>query len=91
MAWVQIKAAPCFSRNQWHSLHMRIKLVFGLVLLIATLLFSIQNSAVVDVKFLAWKFTTSLALVIFATLTAGLIAGWTISSILRLKQGGEKK
>ncbi len=85
------KAAPCFSRNQWHSWGMKIKLVFGLLLLIATLLFSIQNSTVVDVKFLAWKFTTSLALVIFATLAAGLIAGWAISGILRLRQSGEKK
>jgi uncharacterized integral membrane protein len=70
---------------------MKIKLCLGLALLLAALVFSIQNSAVVDVKFLAWKFTTSLALVIFATLGAGLIGGWAVSSALRLKSGGDKK
>ncbi len=70
---------------------MKIKLYLGLTLLLVTLVFSLQNSAVVDVKFHAWKFATSLALVMFATLGAGLIGGWAVSSARLLKNGGAKK
>jgi uncharacterized integral membrane protein len=64
---------------------MNIKLLLGGVLLLAALVFTMQNSGVLDVKFLGWKFSTSLALVIFASLASGLIAGWAVSSALRLK------
>jgi uncharacterized integral membrane protein len=40
---------------------MRFKLILGAVLLLAALFFSVQNADVVDVRFLAWKFSTSLA------------------------------
>lgn len=40
---------------------MNIKLILGGVLLLAALVFSVQNAGVVDVKFLGWKFSTSLA------------------------------
>jgi uncharacterized integral membrane protein len=55
------------------------------VLLLVTLIFTVQNAAAVDVKFLGWKFSTSLALVIFVTLASGFIVGWAITSALRLK------
>ena len=64
---------------------MNLKLVLGAVLLLAALVFSVQNAGAVDVKFLAWKFSTSLALVIFGALAAGLIGGWAITSALRRK------
>lgn len=64
---------------------MNIKLILGGVLLLAALVFAVQNSGVVDVKFLVWKFSTSLALVIFASLASGLIGGWAVLSALRLK------
>ena len=67
---------------------MRIKLILGVVLLLATLIFTVQNSATVDVKFLLWKFSTSLALVIFSSLASGFIVGWAITSALRLKGKG---
>jgi uncharacterized integral membrane protein len=64
---------------------MNLKLILGAVLLLAALVFSVQNAGAVDVKFLAWKFSTSLALVIFGALAAGLIGGWAITSALRRK------
>jgi uncharacterized integral membrane protein len=64
---------------------MNFKLILGAALLLAALVFSVQNAGVVDVKFLVWKFSTSLALVIFAALAAGLIGGWAITSALRRK------
>ncbi len=62
---------------------MNLKLILGAVLLLAALVFSVQNAGAVDVRFLAWKFSTSLALVIFGALAAGLICGWAITSALR--------
>ena len=54
---------------------MNFKLMLGATLLLAALVFSVQNAGVVELKFLAWKFSTSLALVLFAALAAGLIGG----------------
>lgn len=62
---------------------MNFKLILGSVLLLAALVFSAQNAGVVDVKFLGWKFSTPLALVIFGALAAGLIGGWAITSAWR--------
>jgi len=70
---------------------MKIKLIIGGALLVVALIFSIQHPGVLDVKFIAWKFTTSLALVIFATLAARRIGGWRVSSAMRLKGAGEMK
>jgi uncharacterized integral membrane protein len=64
---------------------MNFKLMLGATLLLAALVFSVQNAGVVELKFLAWKFSTSLALVLFAALAAGLIGGWAITSALRRK------
>lgn len=64
---------------------MNFKLILGAVLLLAALVFSVQNAGAVDVKFLVWKFSTSLALVIFGALAAGLIGGWAITSALQRK------
>jgi uncharacterized integral membrane protein len=61
---------------------MNYKLILGAVLLLAALVFSVQNAGAVDVKFLAWTFSTSLALVIFGALAAGLIGGWATTSAL---------
>ena len=64
---------------------MHLKLMWSAALLLAALVFSVQNAGVVDVQFLAWKFSMSLALVVFATLAAGLVAGWAVAGALRLK------
>ena len=70
---------------------MKIKFYLGLAVLLAALTFSIQNSSAVDVKFLAWKFTTSLALILFGLLAAGLLGGWAVSSALRFTSGSKNK
>ncbi len=69
---------------------MNLKLILGAVLLLAALIFSVQNAGAVDVKFLAWKFSTSLALVIFAALAVGWVSGWAVTSALRLKSKAPK-
>lgn len=64
---------------------MNLKLMLGAALLLAVLIFSVQNAEIVDVKILVWKFSLSLALVIFVALAAGLIVGWTVTSAWRRK------
>ena len=70
---------------------MKLKIILGAALLLAALAFSVQNAGVVDVQFLAWKFSISLALVLFGALAAGLIGGWAVSSALRLKRQVPKR
>ena len=45
-----------------------------------------QHADAVDVRCLAWQFSTSLAYVIFGALTAGLSSGWAITSALPRKR-----
>ena len=64
---------------------MHLKLMWSAALLLAALVFSVQDAGVADVQCLAWKSSMSPALVVFATLAAGLAAGWAVASALRLK------
>ncbi len=54
---------------------MRIKLIISLFLLILAVIFAIQNSNALTVKFLVWETTLPVALVIIITLTVGAIIG----------------
>lgn len=65
---------------------MKLKIILGAILLLLTLVFSVQNAEVVDVQFFAWKFSISLALILFAALAAGLIGGWAVSSALQIQR-----
>lgn len=71
---------------------MKFKLALGAVLLLAALVFVLQNSGVVEVKFLVWNFSTSLALLIFVSLASGLFAGWVLTSAAgyRKKSGSQQ-
>lgn len=65
---------------------MNLKLIMGALLLLVALVFSVQNASVVEVKFLVWNFSPSLALVLFGTLIVGLLGGWAITSALQHKR-----
>jgi len=54
---------------------MRIKLIFSLTLLILAVIFAIQNSNALTVRFLFWETTMPVALIIIITLTVGAIIG----------------
>jgi len=64
---------------------MNLKLIMGALLLLVALVFSLQNASVVEVKFLVWNFSPSLALILFSALAAGLLGGWAITSSLQRK------
>lgn len=65
---------------------MSIKFILAAPLVLAVLIFTVQNAGVVDVRFFGWSFAVSLALVIFATLAVGFMAGWGLASALRFRK-----
>jgi uncharacterized integral membrane protein len=54
-------------------------LLFVVVLVIAVVLFSVQNASPVAVVFLFWQFDASLAIIIFLSLVIGIIVGAVIA------------
>jgi uncharacterized integral membrane protein len=66
-------------------------LFIGLIALV--FLFVIQNTEVVEFKFLVWTFAVSRALMLFGTLALGFVAGWLVTYPKRrqAKGGAAKK
>ena len=58
-----------------------IKSIISLFLIIAVLIFSIQNIAAVEIQFLLWNFTLPRALLIVILLGIGFIIGMLFYSI----------
>jgi len=58
-----------------------IKTIISLLLIIAVLIFSIQNIAAVDIEFLVWSFSIPRALLIVILLGVGFIIGMLFYSI----------
>ena len=52
-------------------------IIFGLLIAVV-LIFVVQNTQVVEFRFLAWKISLSRALMLFGTLAIGFVAGWLL-------------
>lgn len=52
---------------------MILPLILGFLLGVAALLFALQNTTVVALTFLGWQFESSLALLVLAALTTGVV------------------
>ena len=61
----------------------RNKLTLLLVLVGVVLLFTLQNTQVVEVQLLFWKLSMSRVLLIFLLLAVGAILGWVAHSVYR--------
>jgi len=59
-----------------------IKSIIALLLIIAVLIFAIQNVAAVDIQFLLWSFSIPRALLIATLLGVGVIIGILFYSLL---------
>lgn len=53
-----------------------------LILMLFLVIFTAQNYEAVNIRFLFWSFSTSRAIVIFATLVIGIAIGWIGSYVL---------
>ena len=54
---------------------MRIFLLIALLIALVAVIFSLQNTQVVSINFLAWTFQSSIALEMIVTLIAGVLVG----------------
>ena len=61
----------------------RTKLTLSLVLLGLVVLFTVQNTQVVEVRLLFWKLSMSRVLLIFLLLAVGMILGWVAGNAYR--------
>lgn len=61
----------------------KLKLILMLVLVGAVILFTLQNTDVVQVHFLLWTLALSQVVLIFALLVAGMALGWLACSLSR--------
>lgn len=58
---------------------MPVKTIVFIVLAILIVVFTIQNTQVVEIKFFIWQTSISKALVLLSTLFIGIILGWLIT------------
>lgn len=65
---------------------MNVKLILTVILSSLAIWFVAQNSAVVEIVFLIWRFSIPAALLIFLTLLGGFLLGWTLHSYLAYRK-----
>lgn len=64
---------------------MNYKLLLTLGLAVVVVLFVVQNTEVVEIRFLFWKMAMSRALVMLFVLIVGIAAGWVLHGYSRRK------
>jgi len=64
----------------------KIKLILGGLLLLLGLIFAVQNSGVVEVKFIVWSLKMSQALVIFLMGATGALVGFLFGTAFKLSR-----
>lgn len=64
---------------------MKYKLLLTLGLAVVVVLFVVQNTEVVEIRFLFWKMAMSRALVMLFVLIVGIAAGWVLHGYSRRK------
>jgi uncharacterized integral membrane protein len=70
---------------------MSYKLIFMLVLAGLSVLFIIQNVAIVEIQFLFWSVQMSRSLLMFLLLAIGIVMGWFLHSYLKYQKGKSKE
>lgn len=61
---------------------MNVKLILAVILSSLAVWFVAQNSSVVEIAFLFWRFSISTAVLIFLLLLGGFLLGWSLHSYL---------
>ncbi len=64
----------------------KFKLILGGILLLLGIIFAVQNSTVVEVKFLVWSARMSQAVVIFLAGATGTIIGFLFGTTFKLSR-----
>ena len=66
---------------------MNAKLIFGMILAGLSVVFIIQNVAVMELRFLFWTLSMSGALLMFLILSAGIFLGWLMYAGFKKRKG----
>ena len=66
---------------------MNAKLIFGMILAGLSVVFIIQNVAVMELRFLFWTLSISGALLMFLILSAGTFLGWLLHAGFKRRKG----
>ncbi|MCR4300560.1 MAG: LapA family protein [Sulfuricaulis sp.] len=61
---------------------MSIKLILTLLLAMMVTVFALQNTAVVEIRFLFWTVSMSRALLILVVLAIGMVLSWLLQGYL---------
>ncbi len=69
---------------------MKYKMLLILILSGLTVLFIIQNAAVVEIEFLFWATQMPRSLLMFLLLAIGVIIGWFLHGYVRHREGKSK-
>ncbi|KAF0122828.1 MAG: hypothetical protein FD151_591 [bacterium] len=64
---------------------MKAKTIIILVLVALLVIFLLQNTEVIEVRFLFWQISMSRIVLLFSTLIVGLITGWFLSILTSKK------
>ncbi len=65
--------------------------IIFICLIVFVLIFAVQNTQVVEFRFLVWTISMSRALMLFGTLAIGFIAGWLLTFPKRKKEQPDEK
>lgn len=68
---------------------MNFKMPVVLTILMMVVIFTLQNTEVVDISFFFWHFSMSRALMLFIVLAIGLLLGWILGSVKRHEKDAE--
>ena len=68
-----------------------IRNIIFVCLITLVLIFVVQNTQVVEFRFLVWTISMSRALMLFGTLAIGFIAGWLLRLPKRKKEQPDEK
>ncbi len=66
-------------------------LISVLLIIAVVTVFSVQNAIPVVISFLFWKFEASLAIVLFLSVSAGVVIGVIAASLFRMKLSKKKQ
>lgn len=65
-----------------------LRLIGALVITVLIVIFTLQNTDAVLVRFFLWTLATSRALLIFVVLAIGIVLGWLLRSLKSRKSQG---
>ena len=65
---------------------MKIKAYVTIAAAILLLVFILQNMTVVDIRFLFWQFSVSRAIMILLVLLVGMVIGWVLHGLYRVRR-----